>query len=201
MSDDVFRFLTDPNNLEAALDLQAVIEDVRGKVFDVFWDNVRRGCEERLTAADSTGWTIERAGSAAYRGSWLGFVGRDDPRANKYSLVFADIGGQEGKEGCPYFGVKQGSSADASNVPVIDRVRRTMGELGIGARDNGWPAYAYLSDIGIRISGTWDNDSVIRLNKDNQGEEHALAKQMAELLWKAFSACRQDLEVLNSSSA
>lgn len=194
MSEDIHRYLTDPGNLEVALQLEDSVQTTRLRIFSEFWKRVRRLLLEELGNANITDkWHIPPLDeNVDHASSCLWIIQRD--KDESYFGVCAQSLTAKGKD-C-YFGISRGKPLGTSNLHSLDQ------ELADALSRDGykpqawWSGWKYFSDAALPRFSIQDAGDVLQINRDNQ-EEGDIARQTAELMWNLFRQHRETLEELN----
>jgi hypothetical protein len=189
-------FLTDPDNLALALELEPIIAEIKISIFRRFWGHVREELQARLQEGDYH-WALTPPGEVNDSYSLLGLVDKYDVNSEipgRYAFLFESLTGR------PYsgiFGIRRGEPNKSPGPADQDLVGRLRG-LGFKTSDQ-WVGFTYLAKSGgvaIQIS---NKETIVALSRDNRNENHTMAKRFAGLLWEIFEQFCPLVEELNNS--
>jgi hypothetical protein len=199
MTDEIVTFLLEPDRLKLAVELVAKMEDVRERVLDTYWQNVRAGLDSRFV--ERTGrWEAFGPSRVLDAYSAIGIAprsdrsGREDDRSlSGYRVVYECLAGTKHPA---YLGVQCSGQigTDAALQPCEQEIKNRLEQLGLKRREEHWLGWQYINELGLPAITAGDLAVLLVLNDDNRNVDHPLADHAAQVLWDVFSSTRELLE-------
>lgn len=194
-------FLTDPANLEAVLELEPIIPELKIAVIARFWSNVEDVLRERLGKGGDR-WGLRRSGKIDDSYSQLAIVDQkyvatrqQDGHFRRLYFCYSCL---TGRPEMGHYGVTRPMQVVGGNVSVLESTLidalRSRG-LRSGA-DGWWPGFRYLHEAGVPRIQSNQVEAILRLNEDNRSDD-SLAVHTAGLLWELFAECHLMVEKVN----
>lgn len=196
----IVEFLTEPANLEAALDLEPVITEIKISVFQKFWDNVY-GILGKWLAQGDYRWELASCSNLDDSRSELSIVdkkypgdGRRNGGSTRLSFGYGCLTGRPERG---HYGLKRAVSVKPVDVDASENQIIKQLEAHSLKQDESWSGYAYLDNAGIPEMNRSRPETVIALNLDNRSADLHLATRTAQLLWDIFKDCHSLVESFN----
>jgi len=193
-------FLSQPEHLELALELEPLISEFRDIVFRRFWDRVAEEIQNRLKKGNYR-WQMKQSTNVNASDSILGLVDSKAPHCNepdskacRYSFMYECLAGR-GED--VYYGIYRGLEVKSPTDSDRELVKEL--ELLHFKENTWWVGWSFIEKRGIPIRSISDNESVLLLNEDNNKDEHPLAINVAHLLWYIFERFHTKAEKLNDN--
>jgi hypothetical protein len=200
MDDKLHAFLTDPSNLDTALEVAEAVETIRREVFERFWRRVK----EQLSAE------LSRCG---YQRQWEVWIS-DDIFAERYpecgiywrhrnwqffAVVFACLTGTNNYP--TSYGIWRGKEIPTQARDVRDQAlsAQLAAEDLVEDEETEWVGWRYLHDLGLPAFRVTKKEDVLKLSEDNRDSNHPLVHELVRLLWGLFDKHREALEDLNAN--
>lgn len=208
LTNELQAFLTEPSNLDTALEVAEWVEVIRQGVFEQFWGRVRTQLSAELTGHGyQRQWEVYSDDIFA---GWpkLGIYWKRRPNRTRrsyelqFGVGFAEITNKlDGDQA--HYGIWRGKDIQAPAREVRDQTlsdQLSAENLVIDAADcDWWVGWRYLRDLDLLDFCVEKKEDVLRVNNDNHAPDHPLAHKLASLLWDLFAKYREALEDLNAN--
>jgi hypothetical protein len=198
MDDELHAFLTEPYNLDTALEVAEAIGTIRQEVFKQFWGRIKEQLNTKLRYHGyQRQWEIASSDDIfADRFPYCGIYWR--PNVRQFAVMFECLTGTPFPA---YYGISRGQK-----VPILsrdnERDRTLFDQLNAEnfvRNDNQWVGWRYLHDLGLPEFRVAKKEDVLKLNEDNRDPNHPLAHELVVLIWELFARHREALEDLNAN--
>ena len=201
MPNEIRQFFLDPERLEAALEIERHLPDVKRGLHETFWREVMEVVEVRLTELPINDdhaplWEIQ-FNDPLFRGFNFGnFKGwriawRDQPH---YFAVKVEFWPGRGL----FYGITRGAGIQEANQVQQDRdIRKRLHGLGFVTRTNHYPGLRFFRDHGLPRFDLSRVDDVLELAREMQNDDRPLVHRVVDSVWGLFCGFRQELEALN----
>ena len=195
---ELHAFLTEPSNLDIALEVAEGVETIRREVFEQFWRRVKEQLSAELNRHSyQKQWEV-RSGDDIFaeRYPYCGIYWRHRDW-QFFAVMFECLTGTNYPA---YYGIWRGKEISAQARDVRDQALSTQlaAEDLVTDEGIGWVGLRYLHDLGLPEFRVTKKEDVLRLNEDNRAPDHPLAHKLASLLWDLFDKHRAALEDLNT---
>jgi len=199
MTDEIVTFLLEPERLKLAVELATKMEDVKERVLDTYWKNVRAGLDSRLV--ERTGqWEVFGPTRVLDAYSAIGIAPGSDRSGSEEGqnlsgcrVVYECLAGTKHPA---YLGVQCSGriGTDAAVQPREQEIRNRLAQLGLKRREEHWLGWQYINELGLPAITAGDLAVLLVLNDDNRNVDHPFADHAAQVLWDVFSSTRELLE-------
>ena len=204
-SKEIAEILSDPANLETAMEFAPHVRIAKGKEAREFWENVETNLRDRLEKGRwGDSWTILRDTEILNPNKGLHFVPKGMPDWHYFSMAVYSVA-LDAPHSC-YLGVER-PYIDGRNKPqnVSDPTEGSLLEKlrtkGIDRTSEDWSvAWAYADKVGFDDFNLSSPSLVRALAADNQSEGKPKAAEVADRLYELFADCAMELSALNRMS-
>ena len=203
MPDEIRQFLLGPERLETALQIEAILPDVKKCLFQTFWDQVQDKMKRLMKENGHDQLWKVCLSDDIFEDKWssLDIVWRASDPTRRFSVYVESIT----KGSFVNYGITRG----IRNLESARRDRRdkdlivNLGQNGFSPRypDSYWVACRRFGEenqalptFNIEHAG-----DVLKLGREMLDEEKPLTKQVVRLIWKLFCDFREPLEDLNQN--
>jgi hypothetical protein len=197
MNDTIRDFLTKPGTLEAALEIEAYLADVKKWLFQTFWEGVGRELQQRLDIGGHHHlWLIQYDDDLFQRWHGFGIAWRDGSNTPRFSIRTENLVGR----GSPaIYGISRGMKLlPESPIHASESLLKIkLHESGFTRETEWWPAYRYFYDHQLPRFDFSSAADLILLSQDVQDAERPLTRCVADRIWQLFDAYHVHLENLN----
>lgn len=184
----LYDYLSDPENLETALELEVTLHNLKKIIFQKFWNSVKSSLTEKLMENKyDTLWEVRKVEDVDFNWSRLGIHYKLE--GGSYFYVGANC--LTGKpEACSYGIV---STKEIPGIDLVDELKI------IGFKPASlWAGWRYFhKKDALPYFDITNKQEVIELNLDNRAGGHK-AQKVSDLLWRLFYDYREKLERLNA---
>ena len=200
MTDEVWEFLRQPGNLEAALEVEKALTDVKKRLFQTFWDHIFEELNRRLKdSGHDQRWKVFGLDDDIFE-NWacLG-IDQHPPLDGRFCVYI------ENPTINPTYGIVRGSGMGGVKFKELDPqdLKDKLYEKGVTRYSTGsaWVSYCRLRDHSSLPSAFHiHNDSaVIALAREEEDQNKPLMQQIINLIWDFFCDFREDLERFNEN--
>ena len=202
MPDKIWEFLRQPENLEAALEVEKALSDVKRRLFEEFWDRIVRELEQKLERLEDNDpnnhpWEIWCDGNIFENLASLGVAQcRSKRRASLRVLNLTSN---------PIYGIVRGSNMAGARFQAWDPqdLKDKLHERGFTkqAVNSSWMSYIDLRNhSSLPAEFRIDSDrAVLALAREEADQNKPLTQQIVSRIWELFCKFRGDLEHLNDN--
>jgi hypothetical protein len=194
LPESVFEYLTQPQNLDAALELETSMPNMKLELFNKFWMRVKMLLEDRLSHSTYPSWEIRMSGPIDEKYSQLGIFDRRIAGPNQFCVMAEAL---TGNPGCIY-GIFRGIEVEAALTTQEDKELTAMLTQLSFCPSNWWCGYKVLKNIGLPKFSLDDKESVISIN-DAVHAANNITLRVTDLIWELFESRRNVLEALNTN--
>lgn len=198
MTDDAWEFLRKPENLEAALEVEKALQDVKKRLFQTFWDHILDEITRRLKDnGQDQRWEVWCEDNIFISWASLGIAPRQ-PMDGR-SCVYI-----ENPTNNPTYGIVRGSGG-GSEFQKLDPqdLKDKLHAKGVTrySTGSGWISYCHLKDHSSLppVFHIGNDSAVIALAREEEDQNKPLTQQIVNLIWEFFCDLREDLEHLNEN--
>jgi hypothetical protein len=122
MNDKIAAFLTEPNNLETALEIEAHLQTERKRIFQSFWEIVRDDLQYRLSISDyGIHWAV-KLDNNLFNNTYTGLeIAWQAPQFGRQFKVRAECLTSIGKESA-YYGIMEKTSSSSGQQSQDEQI-------------------------------------------------------------------------------
>jgi PD-(D/E)XK nuclease superfamily len=196
MDGKLHAFLTEPSNLDTALEVAEAVETIRREVFKQFWGRVKAQLRAKLQHDGyQRQWEVYSDDDIfAARYPYCGIYWRASD--SQFAVAFECL---TGTNYLPYYGIWRGKEIPAQARDMRDQALAAQLDAEDFETADGWVGFRPLHDLGLPEFRVTKKEDVLKLNMDNRDPNHPLAHELVSLLWSLFDRHREALEDLNTN--
>ena len=190
--DEIFEYLTQPENLPIALEIADYVEQLKHKLHRKFWTTFNPRMEQRLKISEyNSTWVFHPHPARRYRTEWgksyIAPAGKNYKSISQLRVAFGQ--GSRSNDYRFFWGANWIKEPENFDNPAMTKLKAELIARDINIVEKHWPGW------GRYKYSPYDSQFMIRMYRDTE----ELIAEIVEDVWKLFTDLRPIIEEINDS--